>query len=105
MEEINHLLGIADQLLGPNGCSWDKEQTLFTLQPYLLEEVHEIIEAIDLLDFEKISEELGDVLYALVFVVKLSEKEGHFTMNEAVAGVCEKLIRRHPPVFGDVKVS
>jgi len=105
MKEFNDLLEIADQLLGPNGCSWDKEQTLFSLQPYLLEETHELIEAIDLRAPQKISEELGDVLYALVFVAKLGEAAGSFDMKGALQLVCDKLIRRHPHVFGDVKVN
>lgn len=105
MKDFNYLLEIASILLGPKGCSWDKEQTLFTLQPYLLEEVHELIEAIDLFDFEKISEELGDVLYTLIFIAKLGEKEGRFSMSDSIQNVCEKLIRRHPHVFGDLQVS
>ncbi len=105
MKEFTRLLEIADQLLGPNGCSWDKEQTFFTLQPYLLEETHELIEAIDALDSQKISEELGDCLYALIFIAKLAEGEKRFSLRESIASVSEKLIRRHPHVFGDVKVA
>lgn len=105
MREWNDLLIIADRLMGPQGCPWDREQTLFTLQPYLLEEVHELIEAIDLLDSQKISEELGDVFYALVFVAKLGEKEKKFSLSEALRLVSEKLIRRHPHVFGEVKAE
>lgn len=103
MEQIQKLLDIADKLLGPEGCPWDREQTLFTLQPYLLEEVHELIEAIDLQSPAKVAEELGDVLYALVFIAKLSSE--NFTFSQAVQGVCEKLIRRHPHVFGEQKLS
>ncbi len=102
MEEFNRLLEVADTLLGPNGCPWDKEQTIFTLQPYLLEETHELIEAIDAQDPEKIKEELGDVLYALVFIAKLSEG---FTLPAAIRSVAEKLIRRHPHIFGDLKIE
>ncbi len=105
MEEFRTLLGIADQLLGPQGCPWDREQTFFTLQPYLLEETHELIEAIDLKDPSKISEELGDVLYALIFIAKLGEKEGSFGLADSIRTVSEKLIRRHPHVFGDQKIS
>lgn len=105
MSEWSDLLGVADRLLGPNGCPWDREQTLFTLQPYLLEELHELIEAIDSLDGDKISEELGDVFYALVFVAKLGEKEGLFSLTDALETVIKKLIRRHPHVFGDVKAE
>lgn len=105
MDEFNKLLAIADRLLGSDGCPWDREQTLFSLQPYLLEETHELIEAIDSLEGPKIAEELGDVLYALVFVAKLGEKEGSFRMEGAIQNVCDKLIRRHPHVFGEVKAE
>ncbi len=105
MDEFKQLLAVADRLLGPGGCPWDLEQTLFTLQPYLLEETHELIEAIDEGKAHKISEELGDVLYALIFVAKLSEKQQLFTLSESIRGVTEKLIRRHPHVFGEKKVE
>jgi len=105
MEEFNKLLRIADRLLGPGGCPWDLEQTFFTLQPYLLEEVHELIEAIDLQDPAKISEELGDVLYTLIFIAKLGEKGGSFTLADSIRQMGEKLIRRHPHVFGEQKIS
>lgn len=105
MKEFNKLIKVAEQLLGPEGCSWDREQTLYTLQPYLLEETHELIEAIDEGEMEKISEEWGDVLYALIFIAKLCEFKKGFTIEQAIEGISEKLIRRHPHVFGDVKVS
>lgn len=105
MEEFKKLIRIADRLLGPEGCPWDREQTFFTLQPYLLEETHELIEAIDAKDPSKISEELGDVLYALIFIAKLGEKEATFTLPDSIRLVSEKLIRRHPHVFGDKKIS
>lgn len=105
MDAWKNLLDVADRLLGPGGCVWDQKQTLFTLQPYLLEEMHELIEAIDLQDGEKISEELGDVLYTLVFVAKLGEKEGKFSLAQALTASAQKLIRRHPHVFGDVKAE
>lgn len=105
MHPFDRLLEVADQLLGPNGCSWDKEQTLFSLEPHLLEETHELLEAIDLQDSDAMLEELGDVLYALVFIAKLAEQQNRFTMRQAIEQVADKLIRRHPHVFGDVKVS
>lgn len=105
MEELDKLLGVADELLGPNGCPWDREQTLNTLQPYLLEETHELIEAIDTLDSSKIMEELGDVFFTLVFIAKLSEKAFGFGLERAICQVREKLVRRHPHVFGDLKIS
>lgn len=105
MEEFKELIRVADRLLGPDGCPWDREQTFFTLQPYLLEETHELIEAIDMKDPSKISEELGDVLYALIFIAKLGEKETSFTLADSIRLVAEKLIRRHPHVFGNKKIS
>jgi tetrapyrrole methylase family protein / MazG family protein len=105
MDEFKKLVTIAEELLGPHGCPWDREQTFFTLQPYLLEETHELIEAIDAKDPNKISEELGDVLYALIFIAKLGEKEATFTLPQAISMVSEKLIRRHSHVFGDTKIS
>ncbi len=105
MDAFQKLLDIADQLLGPQGCPWDREQTFFTLQPYLLEETHELIEAIDAQDSVKICEELGDVFYALIFIAKLAEKESLFTLSKTLETISEKLIRRHPHVFGDQKVS
>ncbi|MES2274000.1 MAG: MazG family protein [Chlamydiota bacterium] len=103
MDEFKKLENIADQLLGPQGCPWDREQTFFTLQSYLLEETYELIEAIDLQEGSKIEEELGDVLYSLIFIAKLGEKEGSFTLESAIRNVAEKLVRRHPHVFGDQK--
>ena len=105
MNELDRLLSVADRLLGPGGCPWDREQTFFTLQPDLLEETHELIEAIDRQDPLKISEELGDVLYILIFIAKLGEKEKSFTLSKSIDQVTEKLIRRHPHVFGDKKFS
>ncbi len=103
MKEFESLLQIADRLLAPEGCPWDREQTLFTLEPYLLEETHELIEAIDQQSGSKMAEELGDVVYALIFIAKLGEKEGKFTLAEALRQVSDKLIRRHPHVFGEKK--
>lgn len=105
MESFKNLLAIADRLLGPGGCPWDLEQTLTTLQPYLLEETHELIQAIDAEDSEKVKEELGDVLYVLIFIAKLEEKEGKFLIQNAIDTVAEKLIRRHPHIFGEKKIS
>lgn len=105
MDAFKKLLEVSDRLLGPGGCPWDLEQTLVTLQPYLLEEAHELIEAIDLKDPQKMKEELGDVLYTLIFVAKLAEKEGLFTIFDSINEVREKLIRRHPHIFSEMKVS
>jgi tetrapyrrole methylase family protein / MazG family protein len=98
---VEILLEIADRLLGPQGCPWDRKQTLFSLQAYLLEEMHELIEAIDGKDTNEMKEEAGDLLWTLVFVCKLAEEKKYFTFQEVVDAVSEKLIRRHPHIFGD----
>ncbi|MBS0620395.1 MAG: MazG family protein [Verrucomicrobia bacterium] len=105
MEQFDTLLQVAERLLGPDGCDWDKKQTFLTLQPYILEETHEVLEAVDLGDMSKIAEELGDLLYVIVFYGKLAEKEGNFSIRDILTTIREKLIRRHPHVFGDVKVD
>ncbi len=105
MKEFDELLDMADTLLGPEGCPWDKKQTYDTLKPYILEEFHELLEAIDLKDPERMREELGDCLYGLVFLGKLAEQNGIFHLQEALRTVLEKMIRRHPHIFGNVKVE
>jgi MazG family protein len=105
MEEFDALLHVAEKLLAPNGCAWDQKQTFQSLQPYVIEEAHEVIEAVDSDDDQKIVEELGDLLYTIVFYGKLAEKTGRFSMGQIVSAVKEKLIRRHPHVFGDVEVK
>ena len=105
MDQFDSLLHIAEKLLGPNGCPWDQKQTFLSLQPYVLEEAHEVIEAVDADDDRKMIEELGDLLYTVVFYGKLGEKTGRFSMEEIVKTIKEKLIRRHPHVFGETKVE
>lgn len=105
MDKFDSLLNVADQLLGPNGCPWDIKQTFSSLQPYVLEEAHEVIEAVDADDDRKIAEELGDLLYVIVFYGKLAEKSGRFSMSDIISSIREKLIRRHPHVFADLKVA
>jgi MazG family protein len=105
MNQFQQLLDVATRLLGPNGCPWDLEQTLLTLQPYLLEETHELIEAIDSKDPKKMQEELGDAIYTLIFIAMVAEKEGLFSLQGSLNDVREKLIRRHPHIFGEVQVD
>ena len=105
MEAFDSLLRVAEKLLGPNGCLWDQKQTFLSLQPYVLEEAHEVIEAVDADDDRKMIEELGDLLYTIVFYGKLGERTGRLTVEEIVDVVKEKLIRRHPHVFGATEVK
>ncbi|HSX03737.1 MAG TPA: MazG family protein [Rhabdochlamydiaceae bacterium] len=105
MNKFEDLLQVADTLQGPEGCPWDKKQTFTTLQPYILEEAHELLEAVDENDDQKIREELGDLLYTIIFYGKIAEKLGRFTIWDVIVQVKEKLIRRHPHVFGNLKVD
>ncbi len=105
MKEFDALLEVADILMGPGGCPWDHKQTLTSLQPYLIEEAHESVEAIDSMIKEDIVEELGDLLYTIVFLAKVGEKENFFTMAEVIEAIKDKLIRRHPHVFSKVKAD
>jgi tetrapyrrole methylase family protein/MazG family protein len=99
------LVGIMRRLRAPDGCPWDLEQTPQTLKPYLIEETYEVIEAIDADDPALLCEELGDALLQVVFHAQLASEEGVFTIDDVVGGIVEKLIRRHPHVFGDLAVA
>ncbi len=105
MHPFESLLQVAEKLLGPDGCPWDLKQTFLSLQPYVLEEAHEVIEAVDADDDSKIVEELGDLLYTIVFYGKLAEKNGRFSILDIVNCIKEKLIRRHPHIFGGLQVE
>lgn len=101
---LPRLVGIMRTLLGPGGCPWDREQTLKSLRSYVIEEAHEVVEAIDGGDPEALREELGDLLLQVVFQSELARAQGWFGPDDVVAGICDKLQRRHPHVFGDVEV-
>lgn len=101
MEQFNSLVSIIDTLLGPKGCPWDKEQTFLSLQPFLLEEVHEVIEAIDQNHTEHLIEELGDLLFIILFYAKIAEKMNQFELKDILIAIEEKLICRHPHVFAE----
>ncbi len=98
---MEKLLEIGDRLLGPGGCPWDQKQTLFSLQSYLVEEMHELIEAIDEQDPSSMKEEAADLLWTLIFLSKLAERKDFFSFQDLIDASCEKLIRRHPHIFGD----
>jgi MazG family protein len=99
------LLDIMDKLRDPGGCPWDTEQSLRSLTPYLLEEAHEVIEAIESGDAAHHREELGDLLFQVVFQSRIAKDEGKFDFAAVCDGIADKLVRRHPHVFGDVTVS
>lgn len=102
---LDPLAKILDKLLSPEGCPWDKEQNHFSLKSCLVEETYEVIEAIDSRDMEKLKEELGDVLLQVVFHTALAKREGRFDLNEVIAGISSKMLRRHPHVFGATTVQ
>jgi len=97
---FDRLMEIMRRLRGPGGCPWDAEQSHDSLKRYLLEEAYEVIEAIDARDPEHLKEELGDLLLQPVFHAAIAEEQGDFTMDQVLDAINEKLIRRHPHVFG-----
>lgn len=98
-------LDIIAQLRAPGGCPWDQKQTHESLKECLLEESQEVLDAIDNKDDDNLCEELGDVLLQVVMHAQIAAEEGRFTMEDIIQCVSEKMVRRHPHVFGDVKVS
>jgi tetrapyrrole methylase family protein/MazG family protein len=96
---------IVAHLRAPNGCPWDREQTHASLRKHLLEESYEAIAAIDSGDFAAMREEFGDLLLQILLNSQIASEEGEFTVNDVVKGVYDKIIRRHPHVFGEVKVN
>lgn len=102
---FRELVEVVAKLRSPNGCPWDREQTLATIKPFTLEETYELLEAIDSNDDAAIVEELGDVLLQVVLDSQIAADEGRFDLTDVVAGLTRKMIARHPHVFGDVKVA
>ena len=99
------LVAIMDRLRGPDGCPWDREQTWKSLRRFLLEECYEVADALDRADPNELREELGDLLFQIVFLSRLAKEEGQFTVDDVVRGIAEKMVRRHPHVFGDERVE
>ncbi|MDH3622728.1 MAG: nucleoside triphosphate pyrophosphohydrolase [Myxococcales bacterium] len=102
---LPRLVELMRTLLGPNGCPWDREQTLESLRQYVIEEAHEVVDAIDRGTPEMLREELGDLLLQVVFQAALTERKGWFDIDGVVDAICDKLVRRHPWVFGDEDVT
>jgi MazG family protein len=96
---FDRLVAIMHMLRGPDGCPWDREQTLQSLRPFVLEETCELLDALDAGDMPALREELGDFLFEAVFLAELCAEAGHFTIADSVQAVVDKLIRRHPHVF------
>lgn len=104
-KDFYDLLEIMDTLRGEDGCPWDLEQSHESLKKYLIEECYEVLEAIDLQDENMIIEELGDVLLQVVFHARIGKEQGYFNITDIIKGICNKMIDRHPHIFGDVKVK
>lgn len=99
------LVAILERLRGPGGCPWDREQTYKDIAPHTLEEVHEVLDAIDRHDLDGLREELGDLLLQIVFYAQIAKEEKKFTIDDVVDSINKKLIHRHPHVFGEQKVK
>ena len=103
---IDELLAIMARLRDrENGCPWDVEQTFETIAPYTIEEAYEVVDAIDRKDVSDLRDELGDLLLQVVFHARMAEEAGHFAFADVVAAICDKMLRRHPHVFGDARVE
>jgi tetrapyrrole methylase family protein/MazG family protein len=99
------LVELTAQLRSPDGCAWDRDQTVATIRPHLVEEFHEVLEALDAEDDSRLRDELGDLLFLIVFIARMSEEAKRFDISEIVQGIDAKLRRRHPHVFGDLEAS
>jgi XTP/dITP diphosphohydrolase/tetrapyrrole methylase family protein/MazG family protein/ATP diphosphatase len=102
---FEELVEIMKKLRAPEGCPWDRKQTLETLKEYVIEESYELIDAIDSRDVKNICEECGDLLLQIVFIAQIAAENDWFDVQEIIESICDKLKRRHPHVFGDLKVQ
>jgi XTP/dITP diphosphohydrolase len=103
---VQQLISVVAQLRSPDGgCPWDLAQTPETLTPYVIEEAYEVVDAIKSGDPNAIAEELGDLLLQVVLQAQIASEKGKFSLTEVAQGITQKLIRRHPHVFGDVQVN
>jgi XTP/dITP diphosphohydrolase len=106
LNALQSLIEVVAQLRSPEGgCPWDLAQTAETLIPYVIEEAYEVVDAIQSNNPEAIAEELGDLLLQVVLQAQIASEEGHFSLQEVAQGITDKLIRRHPHVFGDLEVN
>src|SRR3989442_8912452 len=100
---FDELVGLMTTLRGPNGCPWDRKQTLASLKPFIVEEAYEVVDAIDRNERGALAEELGDFLLQAVFVAEITREEGSFDIYDVITSIHDKLVRRHPHVFGNVE--
>ena len=104
-EPFADLVAIMARLRAPDGCPWDREQTLKDLARYIVEEAGEVARAVESGDMEAVEEELGDLLFNLIHAARIAEEGGHFDISRVVEGAKEKIVRRHPHVFGDAEAK
>ena len=104
-EKLARLVKLAARLRGPDGCPWDREQDYDSVKALLLEEAYEVVDAVNARDFEELREELGDLLFQVVFYSQLASEERRFDISDVIEDVHRKLVRRHPHVFGDVRAG
>ncbi len=105
MHTFEELISVVEHLRSEDGCPWDREQTFESLKKCVLDECQEVVQAVDHQDMENLCEELGDVLLQVLMYSRIAAEKGLFTLDDVVDGICEKMIRRHPHVFGDRKVQ
>ncbi len=106
MSEMSELLEVMARLRDPEaGCPWDKQQTFKSILPYTLEEVYEVAEAVDQNDMASLREELGDLLFQIVFYAQMAKEAGAFEFSDVAAEISDKLVQRHPHVFGDAEID
>ena len=103
--ELERLLDLLTRLRAEDGCPWDREQTPATIKRYLLEEVYEVVDAVDHETSDQVADELGDLIFMALFLARLYAEQDQFQMAEVLRGVGDKMVRRHPHVFGDRKVD
>jgi MazG family protein len=104
-ERFERAVGIMARLRAPGGCPWDREQTFDSIKPYTLEETYEVLEAIDNRDWDELTGELGDVLLQVLFYAQMAKEDGTFSIDDVLDRLSNKLINRHPHVFGDVQAE
>ncbi|PKN77427.1 MAG: nucleoside triphosphate pyrophosphohydrolase [Deltaproteobacteria bacterium HGW-Deltaproteobacteria-10] len=103
--ELTALMQLIEKLRAPDGCPWDRKQKPQDLGKYILEEAYEVIDSLETNDQQAIAEELGDLLFQILFLAQMGEEAGAYSLDRIMAGIREKMIRRHPHIFGDIKVT
>jgi tetrapyrrole methylase family protein / MazG family protein len=104
-EQLDALFQLVDTLRGENGCPWDKKQTPESVSIYLTEEIFELADAVEAGDSDQIRDELGDVLFQIVFIARMFQERGEFDLADVAQTITQKMVRRHPHVFGDKKIN